>query len=277
MCNAATKLIATAALATMITACSGNSGKIDPATELYNQAEAQYQAGNPQQVYLLLDSIKSAYPDSVGLQRRGLMLRRQAFLIELADEIVLVDDSINQCIADVNALKPLIKTINDPRLVEPYSVAAAGYNPDFLSTTGIQARIDDAGQFYIISSLQSALKHTGIKLTASSESAEAGPVPFDGELNYRLNGSEVITFSPMQSQAIGEFASSHRDQGATLQFTGGKSHSVKLNAKQVNAIADCYDYSKAMTRGRLLSLRREKLTRQQQLTTSQIDQLKGAN
>ena len=277
MCNAATKLISAIALATAITSCTGNSKGIDPANELFNQAEAQYQAGNPELVYQLLDSIKSTYPDSIGLQRRGLLLRRQAFLIELANEMTLTDDSINQCIEDVNALKPLIKTINDPRLVEPFSVAAAGYNPDFLSTTGIQARIDDAGQFYLVSSLQSAQKHTGIKLTVGSESAEAGPVPFDGELNYRINGSEVITFSPMQSQAIGEFASAHRDQGASLQFTGGKPHTIKLTAKQVNAIADCHDYSKAMTRGRFLSLKREKLVRQQQLTTSQIEQLQSAN
>ncbi len=276
MLNAATKLIAAAALATLITSCSGNKGT-DPATELYQQAEAQLQAGNPQQVYMLLDSIKATYPDSVGMQRRGLMLRRQALLLELADRMAVVEDSINKCVDDVNALKPLIKTINDPRLVEPYSVAAAGYNPDFLSTTGIQARVDDAGQFYLISSLQSALKHTGIRLTSGSDSADAGPVAYDGELNYRINGSEVVTYSPMQSRAIGEFASTHRDAGATLQFTGGKPHSVKLSAKQVNAIADCYDYANAMTRGRQLSLEKEKLTRQQQLTDSQIEQLRSAN
>lgn len=274
MCNAITKLSLSALI--LLTACSGGSKGPDPANELFDQATQQLHAGNTAAVYTLLDSLKITFPDSVALQRRGLLLRRQAMLLDTTERLNAVNDSINIAMDEVKAMEKLIKRIDDPRLVEPFMVAAAGYNPDFLSTTGIQARIDNAGQFYIISSLQSASKHTGIELSISGETAAAGPVAYDGELNYRINGSEVITFSPIQSAAIGIFASTHRDRGATLRFTGDKPVSTKLTAKQVNAIADCYDYSQAMTRGRRLSLEREKLIRQQQLTESQIEQLGGA-
>lgn len=274
MFNAATKLILPCSLIFLIS-CGGGSDKPDPAQELFAQAEAQLEAGNPESVITLLDSIKTAFPDSIAMLRRGMVLRREAVLQQIQKQMIATDDSINICMEEVNRLKPLMKTVNNPRLVEPYYVAAAGYNPDFMSSTGIQACVDEAGQFYLKSSVQSTLKHTGITLSSSDgTSASAGPVPFDGELNYRINGSEVITFSPVQSAAIGQFAVDHRGSGATLTFTGGKKHSIKLSSKQVDAIATCYEYSKAMTTGRHLTFQREKLNRQEALTLQQIEQLR---
>lgn len=275
MSNATTKLISLATLAISIASCSGGSSKPDPAQLLYAEAQDQLQAGNPDMVLALLDSIKVKFPDSIAMQRRGMVLRREAILQQVRNEMTVTDDSINLCMAEVNRLKPSMKKIDDPRLVEPYYVAAAGYNPDFLSSTGVQACVDEAGQFYLKSSVQSTLKHTGIALSAADgASATAGPVPFDGEMNYRINGSEVITFSPAQSDAIGQFAADHRGSGATLSFTGGKKHSVKLSSKQIDAIATCYEYSRAMTAGRHLTFQREKLNRQEALTLQQIDQLR---
>ena len=79
----------------------------------------------------------------------------------------------------------------------------------------------------------------------------------------------------MQSQAIGEFAAAHRNSGATLTFTGGKPYSIKLTPKQIDAIADCYEYASVMTLGRHLTLKRQKLLRQEELTRSQIEQLQS--
>lgn len=266
MCNATTKFMS-AALAAILTACSGGS-KSNPARELYYQAEARLSTGDTPQVFALLDSIKNQYPDSVKLLRECMELRHKAMAVDITKEIALVDDSIAHCVETVNTLSPKLKKISDPRLVEPYFVAAEGYNPNFMASTGVQARVDEVGQFYLISSLNAAYKHTGITLSAGTESASAGPVPFDGEMNYRINGSEIIIFSPAQSAAIGEFAAAHPSTAMTLTFTGGKKHSVKLTARQVNAIATCYEYGTAMLTGRHLTYQREKLNRQLSLLSN---------
>lgn len=269
MYNATIKpLLAAAVIAASLAACSGS--KPNHARELYNQAEDQLAAGNIGQVYALLDSIKSQYPDSVHLLREGLNLRHRAMLLESQNETAAIDDSIAICMEKVSAMQPRLKKVDDPRLVEPYYVAKEGYDPNFMTTTGLQAHVDELGQFTLISSLQAAYKHTGITLVCGDESASAGPVPYDGECNYRINGSEIITFSPAQSQAIGELAAAHPGTTMTLKFTGGKPHSVKLSAKQVDAIATCYTYARYMTLGRHLSYQKEKLARQQQLLSDNI-------
>lgn len=268
MCNATTKLLIAAAIAATLGSCSGS--KPNPARELFMQAESRLDAGDTKQVYALLDSIKAQYPDSIKLLREGMTLRRRAMLADVHEQMKLTDDSIAACMDAVNALRPKLKEINDPRLLEPYFVAKEGYNPDFMSGTGVQPRVDELGQFYLISSLNAAYKHTGISLSTGSESASAGPVPFDGEMNYRINGSEIITFSPDQSTAIGEFAAAHPGTAMTLTFTGGKKHSVKLTAKQVDAIALCYEYGHAMMQGRHLTYQREKLNRQEELLTEEL-------
>lgn len=273
MFNAVTKLstLATALLILTITACSGKKETNNEARELITQAREALDNGNPARALALIDSCKKQFPDSIDLLKQGLTIRYEATLQQTLNDIASVNDSIDIYIAQVEQLKPLLRQVAHP--IEPYYVAKDGYNPDFLSSTGLQACVDEPGQFYIKSSVQSALKHTGITLSAADgTSASAGPVPYDGEMNYRINGSEVITFSPDQCVAIGQFASAHRDSGATLTFTGGKKHTIKLTPKQVNAIATCYEYANAMTNGRRLNFTREKLKRKIDATEQQMNQ-----
>ncbi|MDE6085607.1 MAG: hypothetical protein K2G40_04315, partial [Muribaculaceae bacterium] len=185
-----------------------------------------------------------------------------------------INDSISILEGMYNELLPRMKKVSDARLVEPYYTAASIYNPNFMETTGIQPRVSDIGQFYLVSSVNGlGLKHTGMSLSGGGELATAGPVPFDGEMNYRINGGEVITYSPEQSEAIGALAARHPEEAMTVTLTGGKNKNLKLSAKEVRAIADCYNFSKAIVDARQLAFERERLNRQVEIARSQNERL----
>lgn len=123
-----------------------------------------------------------------------------------------------------------------------------------MNTTGIEARVSEIGQFYIVSSANPSLKHTAISVNGPAASATTPAVPYDGESNYRIDGGEVITFSPEQSDTIGAAVvrnlAANSSAPLTLQFTGGKNKSLKLSAAQAQGIANAYNYSAALIRAR---------------------------
>lgn len=269
-------IIAMAAVAAGIasTSCSGESETAKAARLLYEQAQSLNIQGNPVGAIALLDSIQRAYPAEVEWQRAAMKLRPTLIINSTEQQMLAIDDSIVAMEQRYNSLLPAMKRVSDPRLVEPYYVAAAIYDPSFMDGTGVQPRVSDIGQFYFVSSVNpGGLKHTGFTLECDGESVAVGPVPYDGELNYRINGSEVITYSPDQSSLAGRFASLHRDRAMNLILTGEKRRVIKLNARQVNAIADCYDMSTAIVDARQLSFEKERLSRQLDIARSQAERL----
>lgn len=275
MYNAAIKsLVGASILSIIFTSCGGNPRE-KAAQELYTQAESLVAEGNPSEAIVLLDSIASGYQEQVEWQRRAMALRPQAIIAETDGRIAAVSDSLSLLEGEFNAIKAKMKQINDARLVEPFSVDAATYRADFMSGTGIQPRVSEIGQFYVISSVNpGGPAHTHFTLTATDgQSVASGTVPYDGEMNYRISGSEVVTYSPEQSEAVGAFATAHRGQGATVTFTGKNSRAIKLSAREMDAIANCYEYSRAIVLARQLAFERERLTRQREIATSQLQRL----
>lgn len=258
----------------VIPGCSSESESAKGARLLYEQAEALNQAGSPQDAILILDSLKKAFPAETKWQRAAMKLRPNLILGDSERAINSINDSISMLESVYNELLPRMKKVSDARLVEPYYTAASVYNPSFMETTGIQPRVSDIGQFYLVSSVNGlGLKHTGMTLSGGGESATAGPVPFDGEMNYRINGGEVITYSPEQSEAIGALAARHPEEAMTVTLTGGKNKNLKLSSKDVRAIADCYNFSRSIVEARQLAFERERLNRQVEIARSQNERL----
>lgn len=277
MSNAIIKLTAAAsvvAASMVMISCGGESETARAARQLYEQAQSCNLDGNPAEALLLLDSLQSTYKTETEWQRLAMKLRPTVMINATEMQIRAVDDSISMLEERYNMLLPKMKKVDDPRLVEPYYVDKATFNADFMNGTGIQPRVSEIGQFYFVSSVNpGGLKHTGFSLSCDGESAVAGPVPYDGEMNYRINGSEVITYSPDQSDAAGIFADGHSGKDMMLTFTGGKAKNIKLNSKQVDAIANCYNFSRAIVDARQLAFERERLNRQLDIARSQAERL----
>lgn len=258
----------------IIPACSSESESAKSARLLYERAESLNQAGNPQEAIQLLDSLRKTYPSETKWQRAAMKLRPDLILNDSELAISNINDSIAILESVYNELLPRMKKVSDARLVEPYYTAASIYNPNFMETTGIQPRVSDIGQFYFVSSVNGlGLKHTGFSMSGAGETASAGPVPFDGEMNYRINGGEVITYSPEQSDAIGELAARNPGEAMTVTLTGSKNKTLKLSAKEVKAIADCYNFSRSIIEARQLAFERERLNRQIEIARSQNERL----
>lgn len=280
MSNAVNRIsiLGAAAIAAMLfmSGC-GESESARAARQLYEEAEACNIAGDPEKALVLLDSLQNTCKGETDWQRTAMKLRPTVMINASEKQIAVINDSIAMYESQYNAMQPLLRRIADARLVEPYMVDKATYNASFMNTTGLQPRVSEIGQLYFVSSANpGGLNHTGFTITCDGESVSAGPVPYDGELNYRINNSEVVTYSPEQSDQVGAFVAAHAGRPMSLTLTGGKSKNIKFVSKDADAIVNCYNYSQAIVKARQLAFERERLNRQIEIARSQAERLGDA-
>lgn len=92
-------------------------------------------------------------------------------------------------------------------------------------------------------------------------------------MNYRIDGSEIVTYSADQSDKVGAFVKDHSTGAMTLTLTGGKNKSFKLSRKQIEGIVNCYNYSRSIIDARQLAFEKERLNRQLEIAKSQAERL----
>lgn len=254
-------------LIALMCACGGKQEN-PQARELLDNANAAFEQQDYALATTLLDSLQKTFPSELGIQRESMALRPKVIEQTAVVQLQQLDSLDAADTSTLTSLKPALKWIKTPGMIEGYWIDAKAYNPNFMNTTGIEARVNEIGQFYIVSSVNPAgsLKHTSITLKTASGSATTPTVPYDGESNYRIGGGEVITFSPEQSDTIGAAAlhavSTNPSVSGTLIFNGAKTNkSIRLTAAQTAAIANAYRYSSAVIRARDNQVQRQKLNR----------------
>ena len=270
-----------AGLAIAGSGCSSKSENPD-ARNLLAMAENDFNSGNYASSIALLDSLQQTFPAETALQREAMAMRPKVIEAEATKALAAVDSTYNADIETLKSLKTQLKWIKTPGMIEGYWIAPEVYRSDFMNTTGIEARVSEIGEFYIVSSVNPAgnLKHQSIGLKTSAGNARTQNVAYDGESNYRIGGAEVITFSPAQSDTIGVVArnavEANQAAGASVIFYGVKGEkSVKISPAVLKGIGKAYAYSAATIRARDLQVERERLNRtieiarrQQQSTAS---------
>lgn len=254
-------------LVALMCACGGKQEN-PQARELLDNANAAFEQQDYALATTLLDSLQRTFPSELGIQRESMALRPKVIEQTAVLQLQQLDSLDAADTSTLTALKPALKWVKTPGMIEGYWIDAKAYNPNFMNSTGIEARVNEIGQFYIVSSVNPAdnLKHTSVTLKTGSESVTTQTVPYDGESNYRLGGGEVITFSPEQSDTIGFTAmqamNANPSATGTLIFNGAKNtKSIRLNAAQTAAIANAYRYSSAVIRARDNQVLRQKLNR----------------
>ena len=247
--------------------CSSKSENPD-ARNLLAKAENDFNSGNYASSIALLDSLQKTFPAETALQREAMAMRPKVIEAEATKALAAVDSTYNADIETLKSLKTQLKWIKTPGMIEGYWIAPEVYRSDFMNTTGIEARVSEIGEFYIVSSVNPAgnLKHQSIGLKTSAGNARTQNVAYDGESNYRIGGAEVITFSPAQSDTIGMVArnavEANQAAGASVIFYGVKGEkSVKISPAVLKGIGKAYAYSAATIRARDLQVERERLNR----------------
>lgn len=267
------RLIIAIAAASLLVSCGKKENP--QAREMLNTATAAFEAGDYSSSLAILDSIQKTYFTEIGIQKECLALRPKVIEQETMKRISTCDSLNVLDLATLETLKPEMKFVKEPRMIEGYSVYKGAYNPSFLNTTGIEARVSEIGQFYIVSSAVPSIKHTSISLTAGGNTARTAEVPYDGESNYRIGGAEMITFTPEQSDTIGALAAQATNNGAnpvamSITLNAPKSKTVKLTPAQAKGIAIAYAYSQAVVNGRERGIERQKLERTLEIARNQI-------
>ena len=256
-----------AGLAIVGSGCSSKSENPDT-RNLLTMAENDFGSGNYASSIALLDSLQKTFPAETALQREAMAMRPKVIEAEATKALAAVDSTYNADIETLKSLKTQMKWIKTPGMIEGYWIAPELYRPDFMNTTGIEARVSEIGEFYIVSSVNPAgnLKHQSIGLKTSAGNARTQNVAYDGESNYRIGGAEVITFSPAQSDTIGVIArnavAANQVAGASVIFYGVRGEkSVKISPAVLKGVGKAYAYSAATIRARDLQVERERLNR----------------
>lgn len=261
------------ALPVVATSC-GESAEEKAAKEMLAQVSVLMTQGDYEQALALVDTLPVMYPKQIKVRQAALDLKPA--IIELA-----TDGEIDKAEADIEAVqqrfadaREKMKRIDDENLVEGYWIPSSFKVKDFLATTGIQPRVTDDGSFNIVSEVNNAgtLHHSAIMLSASNgDKAESGAVPYDDELNYRINNSETVTFGESKVDSIGKFAVAHYGEPLKLTFLGenGKTKEVKLSAQDVSGIADAYVMGKLQKEGKALVAKHQLLLRKRDLAREQ--------
>lgn len=254
----------------LLSSCSGGAKENPQARSLYEEADRAYVEADYARALSLLDSLTKGFPKEISLQKEGMSLRpkviEKATLLQIStnDSLMALDK------IEADRLKPSLKWVKTPRMLEGYWVAARGYDPAFMSKTAIQGRVSEIGEFYIVSSAKPAVGHTSISLSDGTVTVSTPVVPYDGESNYRIDGGEIITFSPAQSDTIGNLAFASAGKPLTLVFNGKSPRKVKLSKDQAAALADTYAYARAVSRARKLAVERQRLEATLQVARGQI-------
>ena len=261
----------------LLCACSGGKNTPDAgAAELLARSKAELESGNPELALQLIDSLYHAYPSETELLKEGLVLRPQA-MIELSEQgIVKFDSAIAAAKAEIELVRSRMRWVQDKGMVEGYWIDRNCYNPSFFNTTGVQARVSDIGQFYIVSSVNPGNGHTSLSVSAEGATASTPVVAYDGESNYRIAGGEVITFSPEQSDSIGKFVAARSGKTVTLSFDGKSRKSITLTSRQTEGFSNAYRLAAAMAAGRDNDVELQRLQRQRQLAQVQLQRLDSA-
>lgn len=265
-----TRILQTFCAVALLSGCTGSNKPAPEAQALFDGATQAYESADYALATALLDSLQKSYPSEISLQKECLALRPK--VIEKSTLLAISTNDSLMVYGQVEAenIKPKLKWVKTPRMIEGYWVATKGYDPDFMSKTAIQGRVSEIGEFYIVSSAKPSIKHTSITLSSGAASAATPEVAYDGESNYRIDGGEIITFSPAQSDTIGAFALENAGKGLTLSFRGKSTKNIKLSATQVDALANTYAYARAVKQARELTVERQRLEATLQVARNQI-------
>ncbi len=254
MYKGSTKLYAMLLAATSMAglASCGNSKTEEQvkAEALFSDAQSMYESEQYDKSIALIDSLSKIYPGLLDVQRNAMHLKtlvteKKTILDSISNDSII---AANRQVAD--SLSKNFKFIKTKDMVEGYYVKTSVSADNLTKRTDIEARIDERGNIYLVSSLYGInAKHTWLKASCDGNEAETENVAFDNAKNYRYkDGStpvEMVTFDKDACDTLCQFILTNRDKKIYLEFCGNRNHKIQLSSGTKNAVADTYLYAKS--------------------------------
>lgn len=210
----------------------------DGASSLLDEAKSSVSIADYSRAITLLDSIHKAFPDAFDQRQEAYSLRNEVdYKKTIADkqltDSLLVDEQIR-----LDSILHYFKKVDSPELFRPYFIYKSLPAGSIILRSGIEPRVTDEGNMTMISSVVGRnVMHTSVSLISQNgASASTDDIPFDGEQNFRENGSELITYTASQCQALADFAAIHQNEKLSLRFNGKQSLTLPISESEIKAL-----------------------------------------
>ena len=280
MFNAANKSISiiTSSIITagllLSSSCSGSSGNDRQQAEaLLQEADSAATVRNFDLAIELLDTLKSRYPAQIEIQRQAMALRPK---VEEGATIHSIEqnDSMSAYIDyRIDSIMSHFQRVHNPSLGDDYDyyVIKEYAKSNLFSRTGVEGRVEPDGQYKVISSLTaSPVKHTSIALSGAAGEGASASISYDGERNYRTNGTEMITLLGAECDTLGQWLNDNPSGPVKLIFRGDRTYSTPISATDRRSLAESWKLASFIKEKRTLALRRDFLERKLALSRDQM-------
>lgn len=258
------------ALAISIFGCTQNNNKA--AFDELNRAKELYESKEFSSAKNILDSLKTAYPDNVELQRARLDLSQEIEYAEALRNINYVDSMIPIKEAELEDMLPLFRLEKNDEYENLGRYVDKAYNPSLdTHSQFVKVTVNEEGDISLVSAYSGgAIKHTQIKVSEPSGSyAETEIIPQDGGMNYSfkdINGKtyETITFQKGKDNGVIMFIYNYGDENLSLERLGGKKvNPLTISTTEKQSIKRLTELS--MTIKEINELKKEKIKNEKRI------------
>lgn len=268
------------AAAMSVTSCGNSKTESQVNAEnILSEAQSLYDSGKYMEAIGTIDSLMKKHPGIIDVQRQAMHLKtlvveKQTILDSIANDSAIV---ANKQIVD--SLANNFKYVKTADMVEGYYVSKNVSGDNLTKRTNIEARINEMGEIYLVSSLYGkSIKHTKLRAVAGDSTVETEAVPYDNARNYRFKDGgtpvEMVTFRKADCDTLCQFIADNVAKDIKMEFIGGKKYSLPLPSKTKNLIAETYIFAthKAQLKKaedlKLYYMRKLQITRKQSRQTA---------
>lgn len=268
------------AAAMSVTSCGNSKTESQVNAEnILSEAQSLYDSGKYMEAIGTIDSLMKKHPGIIDVQRQAMHLKtlvveKQTILDSIANDSAIV---ANKQIVD--SLANNFKYVKTADMVEGYYVSKNVSGDNLTKRTNIEARINEMGEIYLVSSLYGkSIKHTKLRAVAGDSTVETEAVPYDNARNYCFKDGgtpvEMVTFRKADCDTLCQFIADNVAKDIKVEFVGGKKYSLPLPSKTKNLIAETYTFAthKAQLKKaedlKLYYMRKLQITRKQSRQTA---------
>lgn len=261
----------------LVVACSNEEEK--KATELYDQAQASYQAGDYLTATALLDSLAATYPEVTDIQRQALTLQCEVNQKRNEKELHEVDSTLIAALAYrdslIGANFELVSEHQEQTLAN--YIYKGTFTTAPISKSQIRACVNEKGYLELTSIYCGGAKvnHTHITTTQPDGTLiSSDTIPYDEALNYRYTSGgsniELVTYKIEQCEGIIDAIAANPNTRITVTLVGDKSAQVTLDDKSRTAILESHRLALAFANVKDLESRYKYCTEQLNIANSQL-------
>lgn len=241
-------LLVAASMAGFVSCGNSKSEEQLKAEALLSDAQSMFDSNQYDKSIALIDSLSKTYPGLIEVQRNAMHLKtlateKKTILDSISNDSVIITNK-----QLVDSLSKGFKYVKTQDMVEGYYVKSSVSSGNLTKRTDVEARIDELGNIYLVSSLYGkGVKHTRLKVLCNGGEVATTNVAYDNAKNYRFKDGatpvEMVTFDKEACDSLCRFILENRGKNITLEFCGNRIYKMQLPANTKNTIADTYLYA----------------------------------